>query len=476
MKIIGREYEISQLNTFAKSKRAEFVAVYGRRRVGKTFLINEVFRNKLTFSVTGVMNGNKDVQMAAFVDALDSYGYEVSNTPQNWIEAFRELRHFLLERMDKKKRCVIFIDELPCFDTLRSGFVDALGYFWNSWASLQGNLMLIVCGSSTSWMIDNIIDNHGGLYDRITHEIHLRQFTLKETHAYLKSIKFASDKLITLQTYMILGGIPYYLSLLDPALSLAQNIDAMFWGSNPKLRKEYDRLFKILFSTPEPYMQIIELLWKKKSGLTREEIAAGLKASANGTLTKLLENLVNCDLVRFYRIKQSKISSQGGIYQLMDFFVMFYLEFVKGRSNDTHFWIKNASTPTINTWYGLTFEKVCLSHIEQIKSALRLDVVSCEFYSWRSRLATENGRKAQIDIVIERRDGITNICEVKYSQEKYTLEEDEMSKINNRIEAFRTETKTSGGFVPVLITTKGLKTNAYSKNIHWQLSLNDLMS
>ena len=180
-KVIGRKEEIRLLNKYAASHRAEFVALYGRRRVGKTFLVNQVFKDRLTFSMTGLMEGDKNAQIHAFTDALDLYGHPVTKQPKNWYEAFQMLRHFLMEKMQDGKECIVFIDELPCFDTRKSNFVNALGYFWNSWASLQDDLLLIVCGSATSWMMKNVIDNHGGLHDRITHEMHLKEFNLHET-------------------------------------------------------------------------------------------------------------------------------------------------------------------------------------------------------------------------------------------------------------------------------------------------------
>ena len=465
--IIGRQEEIGRLNKYAKSDQAEFIAIYGRRRVGKTYLVNHVFKGRLAFSMTGIIGGKRDAQLQAFVDAMDIYGTPISQ-PDNWQEAFRLLRHFLEARLVKDRPCIVFIDELPCFDTRKSGFIEALGHFWNSWASLQAQMKLIVCGSATSWMMENVIDNHGGLHNRITHEIHLREFTLKEEEEYLAYRGFHWDRDLVLQTYMVMGGIPYYLSLLDTDLSLAQNIDKLFFDPDGEMYREFDRLYRTLFSTPEPYIAIVHELFKKKKGLTRTEIARAVGVDSNGRLTKLLHNLVDCDLVRFYPVKEKKLSTRNGLYQLMDFFSLFYLQFMKGVNNDYQYWTKNLHTPKISTWKGLTFEKVSMTHMPQIKHALGVDGISTTFYSWRATDAdgqNMNQGNAQIDIVIDRADQMTNICEVKYSELPYAIDKEEFDKFMNRMMRFKQSTNHRGGLIPTFITSAGLQRNNYSERL-----------
>ena len=471
--IIGRKAEIELLNKYAESGKAEFVAIYGRRRVGKTFLVNQVFKNRATFSMTGILDGDKKAQMHAFTDALDLYGQPNTPTPKNWYDAFQILRHFLSEKMSGNSPCIIFIDELPCFETRKSDFVNALGYFWNSWASLQDNLMLIVCGSATSWMIKNIIDNHGGLHDRITHEIHLKEFTLRETEEYLLSYGFPWDRMMVVQTYMVMGGIPYYLSLLNPAESLAQNIDRLFFKANSEMQREFNRLYKTLFSNPEAYIAIIEVLFEKKCGLTRDGIAESLGINANGYLTQMLQSLVDCGIVRFYRIRNKSVSTRNGLYQLLDFYTLFYLQFLKKQTSNEHFWTQSINSPTINSWMGLTFERICLTHISQIKCALGIDGIKTEYYSWRGT-DTESQRQAQIDLVIERADRMINICEAKFSEKPYLLSKDEYDKFTNRIALFKQTTSFAGGVIPTFITANGLQRNAYSEHITAQITLDDL--
>lgn len=473
--IIGREEETKLLKQYAQSGKAEFIALYGRRRVGKTFLINSTFGESFTFSMTGVLEGNKAAQIHAFGDAMDLYGNPLEKRPEDWYEAFQMLRYLLTERMSKDKRCIVFIDELPCFDTRQSDFTNALGYFWNSWASLQNSLMLIVCGSATSWMMENIIDSHGGLHDRITHEMHLKEFTLRETEQYLKASGFQWDRLLTLQTYMTFGGIPYYLSLLNGKESLAQNIDRLFFRADGEMRREFHRLYKTLFTNPDPYITIIEALFGKKKGLSRDEIARIIGKESSGRLTKMLNNLIDCDLIRFYNIKKKKISKQSGLYQLTDFYTAFYLQFVKGIENDEHFWAKSQNAPTVNAWRGLAFERVCLAHIPQIKKALGIEAIKTIYYAWRSSANENEGeRQAQIDLIIERADRMVNLCEAKYSTSTYLIDKEEHLRFQNRIARFQQETAYSGGIIPVFITPFGLQRNAYSEYIINCVVLDDL--
>ena len=471
--VIGRKDEIRLLNQYAASNRAEFVALYGRRRVGKTFLVNQVFKDRLAFSMTGILDGDRNAQLHAFSDALDLYGHPVTKQPKDWYEAFQMLRHFLTERMHDSEECVIFIDELPCFETRKSNFVNALGYFWNSWASLQDNLLLIVCGSASSWMMKNVIDSHGGLHDRITHEMHLKEFNLHETEEYFQAFGFPWERLTILQAYMIMGGIPYYMSLLNPAESLAQNIDRLYFQSDGEMRREFQRLYKTLFASPEPYIAIVEALFEKKKGLTRDEIAAAAGVYANGNLTQMLQNLVDCDIIRFYRVKNKRVSSRNGLYQLLDFYSIFYLQFMKSRPTNEHFWTQSINTPAINTWMGLSFERICLTHIPQIKQALRIGGIKTEFYSWRG-LDPETQKQAQVDLVIERADRIINLCEAKYSEKPYVLDKDEYGKYTDRIALFKQQTAFAGGIVPTFITAAGLQRNPYSEHIIAQLTMDDL--
>lgn len=310
-KIIGRHSEKALLEKYYNSGKAEFIAMYGRRRIGKTFLIRQYFRNQFSFDMTGVLEGNKNEQMTAFHMALKTYGYKGKKN-NTWLDAFFALRQLLEEKLQDGKRCVIFIDELPCLDTPRAGFVHALGHFWNSWANWQSQIMLIVCGSATSWMVRNIIDDHGGLHDRVTHEMPLHPFTLAETEEYFQENGFRWKRLSLLQVYMAVGGVPYYMSLFLPEESPAIGLDRLFFSENAELQKEYRRLFYSLFRNAQPYQDIISVLAKKSSSMTREEISKALNIDNNGKLGDMLTDLIYCDFIRKYNVRDKKIKTKLG--------------------------------------------------------------------------------------------------------------------------------------------------------------------
>ena len=468
--IIGRKAEIGLLEQYIASGRAEFIAIYGRRRVGKTFLVRQYFQNRFSFDMTGIIEGKKTEQMSAFNHALKQYGYK-GKKATTWLDAFFALRSLLEQNRENERPCVLFIDEMPCLDTPKSGFVHALGHFWNSWAAWQPEMKLIVCGSATSWMVRNIIDNHGGLHDRVTHEMALKPFTLGETEEYFKTFDFPWSRLSVLHTYMTVGGVPYYLSLFNPDESPAQGIDRLFFSENGELLKEYRRLFSSLFRNPEPYLSVIRLLASKPSGMTREEISEQLKLNNNGHLGDLLTDLVYCDFLRSYKVKERKVKVNSAIYKLVDFYSQFYHSFANKASLNTNYWTRLQGTPTVNTWFGLAYERVCMAHVPQIKKALGIESVVTEAYSWRSKEAEVS---AQIDLLIERADKMINLCEIKYSETEYTLSQEEFMKINRRVESFRSATKTLYGIVPTLITTFGLSKGMYADSIHASATLDDL--
>ncbi len=469
--LIGREREKSMLDKYYKSGKAEFIAIYGRRRIGKTFLIRKYFNNDFSFDMTGVLEGGRSEQMTAFHSALQSYGYKGKKNA-TWLDAFYALRQLLETKIESGKRCVIFIDELPCLDTHKAGFVNALGHFWNSWANWQSEIMLIICGSATSWMVRNVIDNHGGLHDRITHEIHLHPFTLAETEKYFEANGFLWERLSILQTYMAIGGVPYYMGLFDKSESPAMGLDRLFFSENADLKSEYKRLFYSLFKNAQPYIEIVNALAQRPQGMNRDELASVLKCQNNGKLGDMLTDLVYCDFLRKNEIGGgASVKKNGAIYQLVDFYTIFYNTFISKSNSDEHYWSHNIGNPVINTWFGLTYEKVCKMHISQIKEALGISGINTKTYSWRSK-NSETG--AQIDIMIERADNTINLCEVKYSDKVYTLDKDEYLKIVNRRDVFRSETKTTFNIIPVLITTFGCSENGYGNMINIKLDMNCL--
>ena len=471
--IIGRLTEIKKLTSAVNSHRAEFIALYGRRRVGKTFLINQMFRNQFAFKMTGVIEGSLKDQFTAFTDAMSDYGYDMPEKPDDWMKAFILLKNALKPKVNSGERCVIFIDELPAMDAENSNVAGAVGYFWNNWASQYDNIVFIICGSATSWMITNVIDSKGGLHDRITIEMPIHPFTLNETEQYLKDKQFVWNRQMTLQAYMVFGGIPYYLSLLDREESLVQNVDRLFFSQDMQMRREFRRLFNTLYKNPDRYIDIIKALGKSRSGLTREEIAGALKGANNGHLGRQLEDLVCCDLIRKNIVREKKIKRKDAIYQLCDFFSIFYLTFIDKAEVEQQYWAHHINTPEVNAWMGLAYERICMAHIGQIKHSLRIDAISTLTYSWRSKTTTP---AAQIDIIIERADKIVNICEVKYSQDEYHLDKEEYEKICKRKNNFLQETGLRHAPWLTMITTEGVAKGKYTEMIQSQVRLDDLFN
>jgi len=468
--VIGRKKEIKLLTEYYHSGKAEFVAIYGRRRIGKTFLVRNLFQGDFAFEMSGSIDAPAEAQLSNFGYALREYGNPSQPLPTNWTEAFEALKQLLKARLSGQ-RLLIFIDELPCLDTRKSGFQQAFEHFWNGWAAYQSEIMLVVCGSATSWMIANLIDSHGGLHNRITHEMYLAPFTLGETEEMLHTNGFTWTRLSILQIYSIMGGVPYYLSLLDKGQGVEANVDRLFFANHAELKREYDRLYVSLFKNSEIYMRVIEALAACKQGMTRKEIADKLHLPSGGTLTKVLRELVNCDFVRGYNTRERKIKQKDQIYQLTDLYTLFYMQFCHPASTDTAYWTHQMGKPRQNTWYGLAFERICMLHIPQIKYSLGIEQIHTEYYSWRSK---ESVPAAQIDLLVERADHLINLCEIKYSQMPYTITKEEDMRIRNRMADFVGETGIRHGILTTLITTFGLRQNPYSSVAQVQLTMDDL--
>lgn len=475
--IIGREYEQRTLHDICEQKEARLVAVYGRRRVGKTYLIKKFFNEQFDFFFTGSFQAPMSAQLALFRDALREYSGKTEPVPKNWFEAFHQLWNYLSSI--EKKRIVVFLDELPWMETPKSNFITAFGYFWNSWASTRDGLTMIVCGSSTSWMIDKIIGDTGGLYGRVSRSIYLSPFNLHEVEQFLikrKGIIWSRYQI--LQTYMVLGGIPYYLELLDKNLPFDQNIDNLFYRKGAPLRAEYDFLFRSLFKSSEVYRKVVEVISLKNKGLTLKEIKEGLKAHDSGKLTTVLNNLINCDFIRKYWSYGKK--ERGAIYQLTDPYSLYYLKFIAGQSGqDEHYW-SNIKESTRNAWAGYAFEQVCLHHINQIRSKLSIKGVLTNICTWSSPKHTDNDGNEwpgiQIDLLLCRGDHVIDICEMKYSQSLFTVSREYDQNLRERTGAFVHLTKTRDAIHMVLVTTYGLKHNMYSSSFQATVTMDDLFS
>ena len=458
------------------------LVVYGRRRTGKTFLVREYFDDCFAFKHTAVSpmelkDRDNDgellyrIQLNEFAASLRKYGSKDETPISDWFEAFHRLEA-LLDKKRSKGKMVVFIDELPWLDTPRANFLSAFEHFWNDWGAGKHNLLLIVCGSATSWMLDNLINNKGGLYGRTNCEMHLHPFTLAETETYLHRMGVTLDRYDMVQTYMLTGGVAYYLSYFQPGLSLAENIDAIYFAENGFLQTEYDRLFTSLFADNAGYRRIVETLSENRYGLTREALAEKAGISLGGTLSNMLKALVKSDLVTIYwNFGESKRTQY---YKLTDMFCLFYLGFVqRNPTNNRTYWYDNQNSPKLNSWRGRAFEDVCFVHQKEVKKALGISGVQAEVYPWHAT-AEGNAPGAQIDMLIDRADRVVNLCEMKFSQDDFAISKDYDERLRRKIVRLQEETGGKRNVQVTLVTTFGLKKNMYSSRVQRVVTLEGL--
>lgn len=452
MQIIGREAEQAQLAAYLQSGRPEFIAVYGRHRVGKTYLIKEFFNQGFSFYATGVAGVSLKEQLRVFHNSLKEYGSPYKNAPRDWLEAFARLKELLLapgaRRDPAADRLVVFLDELPWMDTPRSDFKPALDWFWNSWASGREDMVLIVCGSATSWILENLLSSTGGFYNRITRQMHLMPFTLRECEELYRHNGVVLTRRQVMESYMVFGGIPYYMNCLDRRLSLAQNIDRLCFQEGGQLRHEYERLYSSLFRHSEKHTAIIQALSGSRTGLTRMQLAERKEIGGGEMLTRALAELEQCGFIQKY--SQYSKKSQGGIYRISDPFTLFHLRFMAEDRRQS--WLTYVGTPGYYAWCGNAFELVCLLHTEQIKAVLGIRGVDSSQYAWRSR-KTDPG--AQIDLLIDRRDDVVNVCEIKFTVEPFRMDENYEKQLLHKVEAFRTETGSKKALHLTMISAAG---------------------
>lgn len=469
MKIIGRKREKDNLMQCIMSKRPEFVVVYGRRRVGKTYLIREYFNKQFSFYTTGLSDEKTKGQLRGFNASLNAYGCMEKSIPADWFEAFTRLIELLesdkVYREPINNKRVIFLDELPWMDTAKSDFKSALDYFWNSWASAQEDLVLIVCGSATSWIINNLIADKKGFHNRVTRHIHLAPFSLAECEKMFEFNDMVMTRTQMIESYMVFGGIPHYINLLDSRLSLAQNINELCFKEYGYLYNEYYNLFYSLFDKPEKHMAILEALANNYDGMTRSELSKEEQIGGGSVLTKNLRELEECGFIR--KFNNYEKGENVLIYQLIDPFTLFSLKFIKNKKLDS--WNEYINSPGYNSWRGNAFEIVCFNHINQIKGSLGISGIETNEFAWRS---SKSEKRAQIDLVIKRKDGVINLCEMKFTNDTYSLDKDEYDKMLSRMALFQNETGAKEAIHITLVCGNGYKQSKYS-NIVQNVILGD---
>ncbi len=474
--MIGRESEKQELLRRYYRKKAEFVAIYGRLRVGKTFLVDKTFEGKITFRHVGLSLADDaktrelSRQLNQFYLTLQRYHVKTDHCPRSWMEAFFMLETWL-EEIDDGSRQVVFLDELPWLDTPRSYFVSALESFWNNWGCHRDNLMLIVCGSASSWMIDELINNHGGLYNRLTCQMHLSPFNLRECEQFFEENQVRLSRYDIVQAYMILGGIPYYLDYFVPGQSLPQNVDRILFSRNAALKNEFDRLFSSIFVNASAIKSIIRFLSTRRSGYTRKEIADKLGFTSGGTLSKCLKSIVESDFaVKYVPFGKKKSEAR---YMLTDPFCLFWLHFMdQSHTPDEHFWMNNQNAQKIVSWRGGAFENVCFQHVDQIKKALDIYGVQTTQSAWIG--SDEELGSTQIDLLLDRGDNVMNMCEIKYYGGQFSVDKAYYQLLSNRQVILASKISPKKVIHQTLITTYGLSYNEYSGIFSKVITLDDL--
>lgn len=495
MRIIGRKREQRELRRYCESGRPEFVVVYGRRRVGKTFLVREYFGNSFAFHATGIAGGNAAVQLRSFCGSIREHG-GAAEVAKDWFDAFDQLKA-LLQRDDVPRdgiggKRVVFIDEMPWLDTPRSNFRSALELFWNGWASAQPDILLIVCGSATSWVIKNLLKERGGLHNRVTGRLHLEPFTLGECEEYYRQNGVAMTRNQMIESYMVFGGIPFYLDLFDRRLGLVQNVDRLCFAPSGQLRGEFDELYRSLFKHADRHVKVVRALAKRTSGATRAEIERAAKIAGGGTLTETLDELEQCGFVRRYR--DFTKPSRDAVYQLIDPFTLFYLRFMEG-TDDERFWSNHLGDAGYRSWSGRAFELVCLLHTAQMKEALGISGISTSACAWRSATSGSNPaadpgqpadldlgthgpgtRGAQIDLLLDRADGVVNVCEMKFSQSEFVIDKAYDQVLRNKLAVFAAETGTHKALHLTMVTSCGVARNQYAGIVQSEIVGDDLFA
>ncbi len=457
IELVGREREKQILKDALSSNRSELIAVYGRRRIGKTYLIRQFFEKNIIFSFTGLSEGNRAEQIKNFMFKLNEVTDKFKNEkePQDWLEGFSYLKTFLKSKRQTKRKKVIFIDEFPWVDSHKSGFLPAFENFWNDYCTTRSDLIVVICGSAASYMVKKIINNTQGLSKRITQTIKLLPFDLKETQAFFRYKKIPMEEYEILKIYMTLGGVAEYLEHVKAGESAVVNIQRLCFEKGAYLEDEYNLVFKSLFEESSYHQKIMDALSQgRKKGLTRDEILEALQISSGGRFTDALEDLIQSGFVLKYDSYRDNIKST--LYRIYDEYCLFYLQFMQKYKGAK--WTHIFQKQEYKIWCGYTFETICLKHIESIKKAMKCDQINSTNFSW-------NNAHAQIDLVIDRDDDVVNLCEIKFYNEEFVIDADYLKKLRNKENEFRKARKSKKGIYTAFITTWGVKENQYSNAI-----------
>ena len=474
IKLIGREPEIEKIDRIMQSGQAEFLAIYGRRRVGKTFLIRQYLKDSLVFDFTGTKDGIKEQQLLNFfAEYTKRAGSKTQKQPPlSWQDAFSFLATYLRTLSKLKRKQVVFIDEMPWLDTPKSGFISALEFFWNQHASAMNNVLLIACGSASSWIKKKLINARGGLYNRVTQRINLLPFNLYETELFLNELGVKLPRQQIVELYMAMGGIPFYLKEIVKGKSATQHIDATCFSPQGLLYAEYTQLYHSLFKNADQHINIIEALASKPQGMTRLAIALKTQLS-EGSLSRTLEELSECDFISLYQpfINKKKTS----IYKLTDLYSLFYLKFIKpNKKNGKNTWEQLSTKSGFAAWSGYAFENICMMHVGQIKKALGISGVYTTTSSWMFK-GNDALPGAQIDMIIDRADQTINLCEAKFTKENFAITKKYAAELRMKKSVFKQATQTKKLIFTTLLTTfPALKNQYYIGEIDNEITMDKL--
>jgi hypothetical protein len=463
IKFIGRKKERQTLLSLLENREPEMVAVIGRRRVGKTFLIRHCYEQHLDFELTGVQNATQPRQLAAFFAQLKiAFGKSVGHKkPATWLDAFYMLIA-ALEAKGKTEKMVVLLDELSWLATPKSGFLEALGFFWNSWASRK-NIVVVICGSAASWMIEKVVYHKGGLHNRITKRIDLQPFDLCETAQYLQSRGLNLERWHILLIYMTMGGIPHYLKEIVRGKSAVQNINDICFAQGGLLNDEFSKLYPALFDHAENHMKIVRALSQKWKGMSRAEMVAATGLPDGGSFSGAIEDLVNCGFISSYHPFGKK--KRETLYRLTDEYSLFYLHFIeKNRYQGTDIWQHLSQTPTWASWSGYAFESICIKHLAQIKKKLSIAGIYAEASGFIQRGTTDLSG-IQIDLVLDRRDQVINLFEMKCYTVPWAMTRAEANELLERIALFKAHTKTPKQVFLTLVCAAGFVRNEQSQMV-----------
>jgi uncharacterized protein len=472
--IIGRGKEKAQLDKIMQSNQAEFLALYGRRRVGKTFLIRQYLKKNIVFDISGTKDGQKSRQISNFFDEYltRTQAKQERQLPTNWEDMFRYLAKYLSDLPPTNEKYVVFLDEMPWLDTPKSDFVPALEFLWNQHISKLDNVLLVACGSASSWIRKNLINARGGLYNRVTKRMKLMPFNLHETNVFLNSMGVNLPQYQVLELYMAMGGIPFYLKEIEKGKSATQLIDEICFSPQGLLTEEYEQLYHSLFRNAELHVLIIEALAANPQGMLRTEIANATKI-AESQLSRTLEELEECDFISFFSPFLNK--KKEGVYKLTDLYSLFYLKFIQSNKGATRkIWEQLSQQPTYKAWSGYAFENICMMHTDQIKSALGISGVFTQQSAWKFK-GTDELIGAQIDMVIDRADQIIHVCEAKFTKENFVINNDYAAQLRLRKSIFKQVTQTKKAVFTTLLTTyPALKNKYYLEEIDNEITMDKL--